>query len=68
LWSSDENPKLRLKMLKLLLNNGANPQIPRFTNARDDKSSLAWVVLHHDIDAIKLLLDCGAHTDIAEAL
>ncbi|KAH7003119.1 ankyrin repeat-containing domain protein [Fusarium venenatum] len=66
--SSKDSPKLRLKMLKLLLNAGASPQTPRFTDARKDRSSLAWAVYWDDIDAIKLLLDFGAHADVAEAL
>jgi len=63
-----DNPKLRLEMLKLLLNAGANPLIPRFTDAKSDRSSLGWAVLHCDIAAVKLLLEHGVHADIPEAL
>jgi ankyrin repeat protein len=62
----DDDSELRLKMLKLLLDAGADPQQPHLRFVRDDRSALAWAVLSHDIDAVKLLLDYRAYADGAE--
>ncbi|KAL3608673.1 hypothetical protein FPOAC2_03679 [Fusarium poae] len=66
--SSDNDPTLRLKMLKLLLNADANAQTPRFTDSMHDKTSLGWAVFWDDIDATKLLRNYGARLDPAERL
>ncbi|QPC77863.1 hypothetical protein HYE68_008615 [Fusarium pseudograminearum] len=57
LWSPDDNPTIRLEMVKLLLNVRANPKTPRFTSDAKDRSPLAWAVFSYDTDVVKLLLD-----------